>query len=258
LISMGTRRFFSDNPVNGSVIRITGDEYHHLKHVNRARCGDQIEVIDGRGSFFVGEIRELKPAEAVVHIKSSEKQDKPVPGVILAPSLLKQRPMNLMIEKLTEIGVDEIRPVMFRRTDETYSPSRLKKWRRTAIQSLKVNKRPWLTDIFPPVNIDEIIALSQSFKTRILLDITAEKPLPASWSSPVIAVVGPPGGMEEEEREQFIRQGFLPCQINDSVLKTETAAISIGAILKSFCGGSRGAVFSKRAPLAAGGINEHD
>jgi 16S rRNA (uracil1498-N3)-methyltransferase len=229
---MGTRRFFSDNFVTGGVIRISGDEYHHLRHVNRARCGDRIEVTDGRGSLFAGEIRELKPDEAVVDIKGSETRDKPPVCVIVAPSLLKQRSMNLMIEKLTEIGVDEIRPVVFRRSDEIYSPSRLEKWRRAAIQSLKVNKRSWLTEIFPPVDVDEIIAVSRSFKTRILLDIGAESSADDSWQMPVIAVIGPPGGMEEGEREQFVGSGFIRYRINDCVLKTETAAISIAAILK--------------------------
>lgn len=229
---MNIRRFFSGNQVNGATIAISGDEYHHLKHVNRAKCGDQIEVIDGRGSLFVGEIRELKPDEAVVDIKGNETQEKPPVSVIVAPSLLKQRSMNLMIEKLTEIGVDEIRPVMFQRTDETYSPSRLKKWARIAVQSLKVNKGLWLTDIFPPVGVDEIITVSQAVKTRILLDIGAENQASDSWQMPVIAVIGPPGGMEEEEQEQFVSNGFIPYKINDYVLKTETAAISIGAILK--------------------------
>jgi 16S rRNA (uracil1498-N3)-methyltransferase len=230
---MNTRRFFSGNPINGATISISGDEYHHLKHVNRAKCGDQIEVIDGRGTLFVGEIQELKPDEALVDVKGNETKKKPPVSVIVAPSLLKQRSMNLMIEKLTEIGVDEIRPVMFQRTDEIYSSSRLKKWTRIAVQSLKVNKGLWLTDIFPPVGIDEIIAVSQAVKTRILLDIGAENQVTDSWQMPVIAVIGPPGGIEEEEQEQFISNGFLRYQINNCVLKTETAAISIAAILKA-------------------------
>jgi 16S rRNA (uracil1498-N3)-methyltransferase len=228
---MSTRRFFSYHPITANTLRITGDEYHHLKHVNRAKCGEPIEVINGEGTLFWGEIRAMKSDEALVLVKKIVKSHKLPANVIVAPSLLKQRPMNVMIEKLTEIGVDEIRPVLFTRTDETYSLSRLKKWNRIASQSLKVNKRLWLTDIYPPVSIDQIIEMSQPVKTKILLDISGQTPKDFTWHFPVIALIGPPGDITAGEREILVQNGFTPYKINDVVLKSETAAISIGAIL---------------------------
>lgn len=230
---MSTRRFFSSHPLTGNTLRLSGDEYHHLKNVNRAKPGDSLEVIDGQGSLFIGEIQAMKSDEALVLVKKIEKNDKSPVNVMIAPSLLKQRPMNIIIEKLTEIGVDEIRPVMFTRTDETYSPVRLKKWNRIACQSLKVNKRLWLTDIYPPVSITQIIEMSQPRKTKILLDISGQTPGNVTWQFPVIAVIGPPGDITAAEREILVQNGFTPYKINDAVLKSETAAISIGAILKA-------------------------
>ena len=231
---MSNRRFFSGHPLIGNTLRITAEEYHHLKHVNRAQCGDSLEVINGRGSVFLGEILEMKPDEAIVRVKEEEKKEKPPLRVVVAPSLLKQRSMNVMIEKLTEMGVHEIRPVMFTRTDEVYSPSRLKKWQRIAVQSLKVNKGLWLTDIYPPVAFDEIIQIARPMKTKILLDLSGESPGNGlqDWQFPVIAVIGPPGDMKEEERRDLVESGFIPYKINDCTLKSETAAISIAAILK--------------------------
>jgi 16S rRNA (uracil1498-N3)-methyltransferase len=238
---LSIRRFFSSNPCTGNTLRISGDEYHHLKNVNRAKPGDPMEVIDGKGALFIGEIQAMKSNEALVLVKKIEKSDKTPVHVIVAPSLLKQHPMNVMIEKLTEIGVDEIRPVMFTHTDETYSPARLKKWNRIACQSLKVNKRLWLTDIYPPVAIEEIIEISQPIKTKILLDIPGQNPVNVTWQFPVIAVIGPPGDITTAEREILLQNGFTPYKINDAVLKSETAAISIGAVLKYASGGQGGA-----------------
>jgi len=229
---MSVRRFFSSHPLTGNTLRLNGEEYHHLKNVNRAKCGDSIEVIDGQGSLFFGEIQAMKSDEAMVTVKKIEKSHKPPVNVIVAPSLLKQRPMNVMIEKLTEIGVDEIRPVMFTRTDETYSPARLKKWNRIAGQSLKVNKQLWLPDIYPPVSIEEIIEMSQPIKTKILLDISGQNPGDVTWQFPVIAVIGPPGDITAAEREILVKNGFTPHKINNAILKSETAAISISAVLK--------------------------
>jgi len=235
--SVSTRRFFSSHPLTGNILRLCGEELHHLKNVNRTKCGDSIEVIDGQGALFFGEIQAMKSDEALVLVKKIEKSDKPPVNVIAAPSLLKQRPMNVMIEKLTEIGVDEIRPVMFTRTDETYSPKRLKKWNRIASQSLKVNKQLWLTDIYPPVSIDQIIEMSRPIKTKILLDIAGQNPGNINWQFPVIAVIGPPGDITAAEREILLKNGFTPYKINNAVLKSETAAISISAILMFASGG---------------------
>ena len=231
---MSTRRFYSSHPIAGNTICISGDEFHHLKNVNRAKCGDPIEVVDGRGSLYFGEVQAIKSETALVLVKKIEKSQKPPVEVIVAPSLLKQRSMNVMVEKLTEIGVDEIRPVMFTRTDETYSASRLKKWNRIASQSLKVNKRLWLTDIYPPVSLDVIIEMSHSIKTKMLLDISGENFGDMAQQFPVIAVIGPPGDLVAAEREILVKNGFTQYKINKGVLKSETAAISIAAILKSF------------------------
>jgi 16S rRNA (uracil1498-N3)-methyltransferase len=231
---MSTRRFFTYHPSSGNTLRISGDESHHLKHVHRAKEGDPIEVIDGRGSLFYGSIRALKADEVIVQVEKEEKKTKPPTKIIIAPSLLKQRPMNVLVEKLTEMGVDEIRPVTFTRTDETYSPPRLKKWQRLAAQSLKVNKRLWLTTIYPPASLEQILALSSPVETKLLLDIKGENPAypgAEGWHFPVIAVIGPPGDLVAEERQQLVQNGFIPYKINDNLLKTETASISIAAIL---------------------------
>lgn len=230
---MTVRRFFSSHPLTGSTIRINGDEYHHLKNVNRARNGDPLEVIDGRGSLYFGQVRSMTGNEAVVDISKLESIDKPPLTMIAAPSLLKQRPMNMMIEKLTEMGVDEIRPVIFQRTEDTFSPPRLEKWRKVAVQSLKVNKQLWLPHIHSPMTIDELIKSIPDIQSRLLLDIEGDHLPVSTLSAPVLAVTGPPGGLTQEERERFGKNGFTPCKINDCVLKSETAAISITAILKA-------------------------
>ncbi len=229
---MSTRRFFSLHPVIDNQVPITGDELHHLKGVNRAKKGDKIEVIDGKGSLYFGSIRSLEDHEAIVGITGEEKQDKPPASVTIAPSLTKKRAMNVLVEKLTEMGVDEIRPVIFDRTDEKYSPSMLKKWQRIAVQALKVNKKLWPTQVYPPVCLRELTESMKDTGSKILLHIEGEAYLPVGICEPVVSVVGPPGDFVPEERELLLGNGFIQIKINDGILKTETAAISIAAILR--------------------------
>ena len=104
--------------VNGHII-LSGDELFHLRKVNRAKAGDEIELINGKGSLFFGRIREIDRDEALIAVEREEIEPRPVLETIIAPSLIKKKAMNLMIEKLTEMGVDEIdmRPLLNRIED---------------------------------------------------------------------------------------------------------------------------------------------
>ncbi|MCI0470477.1 MAG: 16S rRNA (uracil(1498)-N(3))-methyltransferase [Candidatus Aminicenantes bacterium] len=229
---MSSRRFFSTNPVVNKRLALTGDELFHLRKVNRAAAGDQVEVIDGQGALFVGTIDTIDKNKAVIVIEREEIKPRPAVKTIIAPSLIKKKSMSLMIEKLTELGVDEIRPVLYSRTDEKYRHSMPVKWQRIAGQSLKVNKRLWLTGIHPPVSVAGIIEFSKNTATRILLDKDGENIDGREFLFPVIAVIGPPGDLAAEERDLFLGNGFIPYNINDCILRTETAALAIAAFLK--------------------------
>jgi len=231
---MTNRRFLAEFLTECSTLTITGDEYHHLRHVNRAKCGDVLEVINGKGSLVHGEILKMDTNKALVQVIKKEKTEKPPLKIIIAPSLLKQRSMNLLIEKSSEIGVCEIRPILFTRTDESFSHSRLKKWQRIAAQSLKVNKHLWQTDIYPPVPLTKLIETSHPIKTKILLDISGTRPtsILQQFQFPAISVIGPPGDLTDEERQLLIEKNFIPYNINHAILKSETAAIAISAILQ--------------------------
>jgi len=230
---MGQRRFFSPNEAVGSRLVIDGDECHHIVHVMRYRTGDEVEVVNGRGRLVHGPIAVIKSRSLQVDVREVEDFPMPPPRVIIAPSLTKGHAMNWMIEKLAEIGVDEIRPLSCERTDVAYGASQLRRWEKIAIQSLKVNRKYWLTRIFPPVSPAEIVAWADVIPARILLDIAAEGKFLLPPASPIMAVIGPPGDFSDSEKSKFREGGFRPARINDSILKTETAALAIAAILKN-------------------------
>ena len=153
--------------------------------------------------------------------------------IIIAPSITKRKAMNVMMEKLTEIGVDEIRPVLFSRTDEKYYPPMLKRWKRIARQSLKINKRLYETEIYPPTPFKKFIECTRIARTKLWLHIDGETMLPQNPNLLIISVIGPPGDFIDEEKELLIDNGFIQFKINDCIVKSETAAISISAILKN-------------------------
>jgi 16S rRNA (uracil1498-N3)-methyltransferase len=230
---MSERRFFSANSPAGGQVLVDGEEFHHIVRVMRCRRGDELEVVDGRGGLFVGRIAAIAGSSLQLAVERSEFFPQPPPRVIIAPSLTKGHAMNWMIEKLSEMGVDEVRLLACERTDVAFSPAQLKRWQKIAAQSLKVNRRYWLTRIAPPVAPVALIAGAAALPARILFDIAAAGGLerPAAW--PALAVVGPPGDLSAAEKEMFRAAGFQPARVNDAILKTETAALTAAALLKN-------------------------
>lgn len=229
---MENRRFITDRPEKGNRVFITGDELHHLKTVNRAKNGTEVEVIDGKGALYTGKIQSLNSREAVVEIMGRETREKPAIRMTIAPSLIKKKAMAVLVEKLAEMGVDEIRPVVFTRTDEKYSPSMLKKWQRIAMQTLKVNEKLWPTEIYPPVKLQQLIENTRDAGAKIVLHVEGNRnSIPEFCQHSVVSVIGPPGDFLPEERNLLKENGFNEINLNDGILKTETAAISIAAII---------------------------
>ncbi|MCP4217019.1 MAG: 16S rRNA (uracil(1498)-N(3))-methyltransferase [bacterium] len=229
------RRFYSDSPVVGDTIAVIGEELHHLRTVNRAQGGDPIEVFDGAGNLYSGQVRSISNREASVAITGRQFLEKKPASVIIAPSLTKKRAMNVMVEKLTEMGVDEIRPLIFARTDESFSASMLKKWQRLAVQSLKVNKRLWATDIYAPVTLDTFCRMELP-GSRMMFHIEGRFVAAFGPEAPVTAIIGPPGDFTSQEREILLAGGAGEYKLNDCILKSETAAISAAALLKANMG----------------------
>ncbi len=230
---MGERRFFSASEAIDGRIAIDGDEFHHIVRVMRYRVDDELEVVNGRGRLSSVRIVAVKGRSLQAVVQGFEDFPQPAPRVSVAVSLTKGHAMNWLIEKLSELGVDEIRPLVCERTDVAWNPTQLRRWEKIAAQSLKVNRKYWLTRILPPASPAELIVAAATMPARVLLDIEATRNLapPASW--PVLAVVGPPGDFSGAEKELFTASGFMPARVNDGILKTETAALAVAAILKN-------------------------
>ena len=230
---MPERRFFCDQePASGQLL-IEGDEFHHIVHVMRYRPGDEIEVVNGRGRLLRGRIAVVSAAGLRLAVAGSEDFPRPQPRVFVAVSLTRGHAMNWLVEKLCEMGVDEVRPLVCERTDVSWSPAQLRRWQKLAAQALKVNRRYWLTRLCEPTAPDALAAAAAGIPAKVLLDLDAAERLERPAAAPALAAIGPPGDFTAAEKEMFRAAGFRPARINDAILKTETAALSAAAILKN-------------------------
>jgi len=227
------RRFFALWEQDDERVTIDGDEFHHVRTVMRTRVGDWIEVINGQGGWARAKIERMTRNKLEARLDEKQFAPKPPLRTVIAVSVLRGPTMSWMVEKLCEIGVDTVIPMTFQRT-ELHSKNNhpaLERWRKLAAQALKVNRRLWLSEIHEPLSLTELLTVALDYPHRLLLD--CEGPRDGQWqpSFPVLATIGPPGDFTAEEKTALRSQGFQPLLINDSLLKTETAAISIAAIL---------------------------
>src|SRR5690242_5496216 len=104
---MPAHRFFLDTTFSHKTALLEGDEFHHLKNVMRARIGDSIEIVNGRGALVHARLIEIKNSSALLEITQKIDQPSPSHTLILAQAFTRPALLDWIIEKGTELGADE-------------------------------------------------------------------------------------------------------------------------------------------------------
>lgn len=199
---------------------VLGDDVlHHLGKVRRLRDGDPLTVTDGRGSWRAGRFRSRAEVEVdgpVVTVPA------PRPELTVAFALTKSDKPDLVVQKLTELGVDRIVPFRAERSvvrwDESKAARHHERLVAIARAACEQSHRCWLPVLEPVTDVAALAA-----RGAVRLD---RGPVGVSLDRPVVAV-GPEGGWSDAERS------ILPdtAGLGPHVLRAETAAITAGALL---------------------------
>jgi len=151
--------FFIDGPKRekGEKIIIEGRDNNHLKNVLRAEKGDTV-VLSGGGNIYECRLEMIDKKKSVLIVfKVTEVKIRPY-NITLFQSVLKKNPMELVIQKTTEIGIDTIIPVFTDRVviDSKKVTSKIPRWQEIAHQASKQSKRSHIPAIKEPIAFDDI------------------------------------------------------------------------------------------------------
>lgn len=228
------RRFFVDQVRNGHA-EISGDDARHLTRVLRVETGQRYEISDNR-NVYLAEIESARKEHVIFRTLEKLAAPAPSPLLILLAALFKFDHFEWMIEKATELGVDEIVPVETVRSErglERAALKRLDRWRKIALESSQQSRRTHLPEIREPVSFDG--ALAREATHRIALD---EDPAAPGLLAPTMApsesaaiLTGPEGGWTDEERVRIVACGWTRASLGPLILRAETAAIVALAII---------------------------
>ena len=200
---------------------------HHLARVRRLRDGDAITVTDGAGSWRAARLRGRGGVEVAGEIV---RVPVPSPPITVAFALTKGDRPELVVQKLTELGVDRIVPFRAERSvvrwDETRADRHHERLVAVARGACEQARRCWLPVVEPVTDVAELAR-----RGAVRLD---RGPVSVSLDRPVVAV-GPEGGWSAAERELLAEHAGL----GPHVLRAETAAITAGALLGAIRSGLR-------------------
>ena len=218
----------------GQVVELAEGERSHLKAL-RLSPGDPVRVTDGRGSLWGGSLEE----DGRVRLEEPAEAAPPIP-VELAFGVASRDRTLWLVEKAVELGALGLQPVEMARSrsvaDAGRSEAFWEKARRRAISALKQCGGGRLPEIRPACELHAYLAHAGGARgPRILLDREADASLRQrldGWSGdpPARILLGPEGGLRDDEREECREAGFLTGRLGGRVLRLETAATAALAV----------------------------
>ena len=216
-------------------LAIRGDEHHYLSHVRRARVGDTLELVDGEGQRAVAAIARITEHETIVRAEAPQALHEPGPRVRVLVPLIKGDRMDVCIEKLVEVGADELVVWPAARSVVQLAggrrAARVEHYQGIARAAARQSRRARVPQVGFADSLASAIATASG--ARVVLDPDAPPgPFPAAGD--ITLVSGPEGGLAPEELARF--DGWTRIGLGPRVLRAETAPIVAVALVRAQTG----------------------
>lgn len=231
------RRFYaSANDFADEKIFLGAEESKHLRDVLRLSVGARVQVFDGAGKEFLCEIERIEKRQSTLKIIEESKPSalESSLNLTLTVALLKGEKFDLVVQKSVELGVTTLVPLNTKRAEVKLKDAekRLERWRKIALEACKQSGRATLLKIEVPIDFEKFIESANG--TKILFaERGGEIFSSIERTENITAVVGAEGGWEDSEIEAARRKDFQIITFGGRILRAETAAVAVAAILQN-------------------------
>ncbi len=242
---MAAPRFFVEGVHGaGQTVTLAGDDAHKIAHVLRKRSGDAIQIIDSAANRFDA-VLEIEDGSVRAQLSAPvAKQTAPPLQITVAQGVPKGQKMDFVVEKLTELGGAAIVPFYSERSVVLESgQGKLDRWRRLAKTAATQCGRNEIPEVREPVNFAELLEMFAQYDCVLFpWELAGGAPLRDVLPSivagvrRVLVVVGPEGGFAHSEVEAAERSGARVIGLGTHILRTETAALVVVALLNYLTG----------------------
>jgi 16S rRNA (uracil1498-N3)-methyltransferase len=219
-------RFYLDGSLEEPLI-LSGDELHHLAHVLRIRVGEEVELVNGRGSLARAQVKRLTKEKGEFSLLDLIHEPPSSPSLFLGISLIRLNRLEWTLEKGTELGADGF--ILFpteRSEQKSLSHHQLSRFRHLSLSALKQCGRLYLPEIIYASSLSEVLARNGVF---LFGDLDGEELLIRSSlpsSHPIIFLTGPEGGFSPKELEKLREKRATGIRLHKNTLRAETAPLA--------------------------------
>mgnify|MGYP000137237560 CR=1 FL=1 len=227
---------------SGQEFLLSGEEAKHAISVRRMRVGEGIQVSDGRGVRAIGVISEVGTKELTISIKQVQQDTKPALELTLVQALAKGDRDELAIQAATELGVMAVLPWQAKRSVSRWEGAKVAKgqerWLSIVTEAAKQSLRSWIPEVLDARDTKGLLKTFADFDRVLVLEPTAKLSLVATsnLTGKVALVVGPEGGIDGAELEQFEGAGAVLAHLGSGVLRTSTAGLAAISVLNASSG----------------------
>ncbi|MDQ4149272.1 MAG: 16S rRNA (uracil(1498)-N(3))-methyltransferase [Actinomycetota bacterium] len=206
--------------------------------MRRVKAGDVIHLSDGAGRVFDARVEGAGPSKVSVTVVSELSVPRPHPKLTIAQGVAKGRKVDLVIEKLVELGVDEIVVFNAERSipiwDDQKRRNMAERYRGLAYAAAKQSRRAWFPEVRGPVDRSDILSMSARSPRCLIASPSADASFrQAMGDRPhdgLTLIVGPEGGFGPDEVADFAEAGAIPVRLGPQILRTETAPLVLASI----------------------------
>ncbi|MCI0688025.1 MAG: 16S rRNA (uracil(1498)-N(3))-methyltransferase [Sporichthyaceae bacterium] len=220
-------------------IVLDGPEGRHAATVRRLRVGERVDLTDGAGLVAECVVLQVRRDELELDVLRFREFAPAQPRLVVVQALPKGDRGEYAVELLTEIGVDVIVPWAAARCVTVWRAERgakaLARWRSTVREAAKQSRRAWLPEVTDLATTEQVSRLLRAATLGVVLHERAARPIgalrPLPETGELVLVVGPEGGITDEELGEFTGTGAQPCRLGPTVLRTSTAGLAAASAL---------------------------
>lgn len=214
---------------------------NHVASVLRMQTGEHLFLFNGKGGYFETTITHVAKKQVAVHVREHRTSQNESPlHVHIGQGLSRGERMDYAIQKSTEMGVAEITPLFTTRSevklDGERSIKRQQHWQQVTISACEQCGRDVIPTIYTPSTLSDFIVNVKADLKLVLhhesLSPLRDLPKPTS----IALLIGPEGGLTEEEITLALANGFIATQLGPRVLRTETAPVTALSVLNTLWG----------------------
>jgi 16S rRNA (uracil1498-N3)-methyltransferase len=216
-------------------VHIPAGAAHHAR-VARVAPGDPVEVLDLAGAVGIGTLARWDGKACVVEVANLERgRGEPPAPLVLGLAALHTQAFDWAVEKATELGATAVVPVLAARVQGGRHAARVERWQRLADAAVAQCGRSRPPAVAEPQPLDEFLA--RACGVRLVGEPGA--PVPAAFApvaGGITVLVGPEGGLTDEELEAIRTAGFVGLPLGPRILRAETAAVAALVLAQSLAG----------------------